>query len=262
MESVICISAAVKEELAGVKREMKIDEHLRLKSAEIWKGSWLGRNIVLLKTGIGGTKARQALTSLLEECSPQLILSIGYAGGTLQKLQPSSLILANNVLALSSNNEINFSQCQPVSAIGLNSEVLNRAKEILLQGKDSPSEGSILSVDQIVYNPENKQALGRLYNVVALEMETFQLAQLAQEKSIPFLSLRGISDSAEEELLNVSPMLSENGNVSFLKAGWFVLSHPGSMKDLLDLKKRAERTTQNLTNALKKILQAGGPSPL
>ncbi len=256
MESVICISAAVKEELAGVKREMEIEEQLRHKSAEIWKGRWLGKDIVLLKTGIGGTKARQALTYLLEKYSPELILSIGFAGGTIKTLQPSNLVLANKVLALSPGNEINFSQCQPVSAVDLNSAVFQKAKEILLQGKDTLQEGTILSVDQIVYNPENKQAIGHLYDVVALEMETFQLAQAAQEKSIPFLSLRAISDSAEEELLNVSPMLTEDGNVSFLKAGWFVLSHPGSMKDLLNLKKRADLTTQTLTNALKKLLRA------
>jgi|GEM_PF-335482 len=255
MESLICILGAVKEELAGVKREMKIENHTRRDSADFWQGSWLGNDIILLKTGIGGDRARQAITHLIETHSPDLILSIGYAGGAVKTLRPSNLFLANKVIALNPGEEINFNQARPVSSIDLDSTAYDKAKEILSSGKEQFHEGALLTVEQIVYNPENKQALGNLYNVSALEMETFQLASVAKEKGIPFLSLRAISDSAEEELLNVSPMLTQDGNVSFLKAGWFVLSRPGSMKDLLNLKKRSDRTTQSLTNALKKLLE-------
>jgi adenosylhomocysteine nucleosidase len=114
-------------------------------------------------------------------------------------------------------------------------------------------------VSEVASQPEKKRALQELFSAQAVDMETSALARLAAEKNIPFLSLRAISDSATDELMDVSPMLEPDGKVSPLKAGWYVMTHPGSLKNLLSLKDIAKKATDNLTQFLSEVL---GGKPL
>ncbi|QPJ66505.1 MAG: hypothetical protein G3M78_14300 [Candidatus Nitrohelix vancouverensis] len=255
MKRRVCIAAAVNEELAGIKGSMKIENRLSLDGSQAWQGSWAGCDLVLLRTGVGKLQARRAFQALLENCDPSLFISIGYAGGAQTDLRPGDLFLAQSAQALCEGQELNFVQAQSVEGLKLSGDFRAAAEKAAQMCKVSTHRGDLLSVEQIVYNPDSKQALGRLYDVSALDMETFYLASLCRERSLPFFSLRAISDAADEELLNVSPILSEDGKVSYLKAGWFVLKTPGVMKDLMQLRQRALGATENMTVFLRHFLQ-------
>jgi adenosylhomocysteine nucleosidase len=59
--------------------------------------------------------------------------------------------------------------------------------------------------------------------------------------------VRAISDSVEQEVLDSSSFLGGDGEISKLKAGWYVLTHPGSIASALSLRSQTQQATRNLT---------------
>ena len=114
--------------------------------------------------------------------------------------------------------------------------------------------GGLLSVNTVIHEPAAKRELGRSYCVQAVEMETSAIARVAEEKGLPLLSIRVISDNIEQELLDSSSFLGGDGEISTLKAGWYVLTHPGSIKSALSLRAQTRFATQSMTRFLSDLL--------
>ena len=118
--------------------------------------------------------------------------------------------------------------------------------------------GGLLTVDKAVLTPDGKRALASRHEVVAVDMETAALLKLADEKRLPFLSLRSITDTVDHELVDFSPCYDETGSVSKFKAGWYVLTHPEIIPKVRALRDSSRKATQNLTRFLEKLLTLPG----
>jgi len=107
--------------------------------------------------------------------------------------------------------------------------------------------GTWLTVDEVVATPPEKKALREKYSAAVVDMETSALAEEAEAHHLPFASVRAITDTADQELIDCSHLVAEDGDVSKLKAGWHILTHPGDLKGMIDLGKHAKVATANLT---------------
>ena len=105
-------------------------------------------------------------------------------------------------------------------------------------------------MDRVVNRPEEKKALGEDYDAIAIDMETSVLAQMTALRNLPFLSVRAITDTVDEELIDVSSFMAKDGQISLKKAGWYVLTHPRSIKTFISLQEVAHRGTKNMTEFL------------
>ncbi|GJL77575.1 MAG: 5'-methylthioadenosine/S-adenosylhomocysteine nucleosidase [Nitrospinaceae bacterium] len=252
MRHSICILGAVKEEIAGIKGRMKIERRHKFGKTDIWRGTWEGKRVILVRTGVGKKRAQEALTRVLDNFPISMVISIGYAGGTHPDLQTGDLLIADKVLAVPEDGKTP-------------KEVLTTAplteKAVGLQASDEPRfkfsihKGSLLTVETVIHRPEDKRALGERYDAMALDMETCELARIAAKRELEFLSVRAISDTVEQELVDVSSFMEKDGEISKLKAGWYVLTHPASLKTFIDLKDIAQQATKNLTEFLIEFLR-------
>ena len=77
----------------------------------------------------------------------------------------------------------------------------------------------------------------------------------AEARNIPFLSIRSITDTADQQLLDYAHLVKADGEVSKLKAGWHVLTHPGDLKSLVALRGHAQKATARLTEFLTLYLE-------
>lgn len=250
MKPAVCILGAVRQEIAGIKRRMNIDEQTRLGRADAWAGTWESTSIVLVRTGIGQARARDALERVLEKYSVSTVISIGYAGGLDPKLKVGDLVVAHRILGLGPEKE------QEAEEFFADPALVERALKLPVAADATAVGGDLLTVDRVVCDPESKRALLKHYQALAVDMETAALAKLAAEKPLPFLSVRAISDTAEQELLDVTSFVEADGQVSKLKAGWYVLTHPGSLKFLNDIRQHAGRATNVMTDFLAGFLKA------
>ena len=248
VENAICILGAVREEIAGIKGRMKIERKEKLGSADAFCGTWEGKNIVLVRTGIGKVRADGALAQVLKKYSPTMVISIGYAGGTHPDLKTGDLLVANKFLAGPKDDEL-------PEEIQTSSCLAGQADNFPSPEKYNVFKGCLLTMERVVNKPEDKKTLGENHGAMAIDMETSVLAQTAAVRNLPFLSVRAITDTVDQELIDVSPFMAKDGQISPLKAGWYVLTHPGSIPTFINLQEIAQYGTKNITEFLSGFLK-------
>ena len=243
MDRLICILGALREEINLIKVQMTVDEQLKLGQADAWIGNWEGVRIILVRTGIGKDFALSALEKVLNRVNPSLILSIGYAGGLDLKLKVGDVVLADHILKINT------------SLTDVGSYPINLKQLALLEGLTFPKKievyrGKLITVDQVVYDSAVKQELGSRYNAMAVDMETAMLVAYANDKNIIILSVRAISDTAKQSLVDVSSFVGNDGEVSKLKAGWYAMTHPNTVKNFISLRGQSRLASRNMTEFL------------
>ena len=248
MNETIAILGAVSEEIAGIKREINISDRVRLDKSEAWFGKYQGRNIVLVRTGVGRKRAQNATQQVIDKFNPEVIISMGYAGALTEVLNVGDLFVANTILSPESDST-SFEMDDP-----------KNLKWLELAKKTPPPEnvklkiGRLITVDMVVHTPKAKKELGSRFRAEAVEMETLEIALLARVNKIAFISIRGISDAVNHELIDCSSFLDSDGELSKLRAGWYVLTHPKSLKNAFSLRSNTQIATQNLTDFISRLI--------
>ncbi len=243
MNDCIAIFGAVKEEIAGIKRAMNISDHVRLGKTSAWPGKWGKQNIVLVRSGVGKQRAEDAALQVIDRFQPRALISTGYAGAVQPELNVGDLVIADTILEAKEEGKY-FSD----------PDWLGRARNIPCPDGVKTVVGGLLTVNTVIHDSATKRELGKRYSVQAVEMETSAIARVAEEQGLPLLSVRVISDRLDQELLDSSSFLGSDGEISNLKAGWYVLTHPGSIKNALSLRAQTQIATQALTKFLSDLL--------
>ena len=243
MDQPIFILGALQEEINQIRKLMIVKEQLKIGHVDVWVGSWEGVSIVLVRTGMGKDCALSALKEVLSRTVPALVLSIGYAGGLDLRLKVGDLVVADKVLEIDQN--ATFSKNYPV-----NPQELDLFIKLISQKKITVYRGTLITVNQVISNSSAKQELGSSHKALAVDMETSSLIGHCIEKQIPFVSVRAISDTMEQSLINTSSFADGEGKVSKIKAGWYAATHPHAIKNLISLRSQSQKATANLTEIL------------
>lgn len=107
--------------------------------------------------------------------------------------------------------------------------------------------GRLCTAPGIVATPADKARLFRESRCAAVEMESDVIAPLAARHQVPLLSLRAISDSAEETLdARFLRLVDAEGRPRVARAAGFVVMHPTKLPALL----RLQRSTALALSAL------------
>lgn len=139
----------------------------------------LGRHEVLVvHVGIGRESAEEVAGEVLREYEPWLWISSGFAGALDPELEGGDVFLAEN-------------QSAP--------EAFRRAVE-LDTGLDRVRTGRMVTSDFPVDSPAAKQALAAETSAMAVDMETEWILGVCSRREVPLLSIRAITDTAEQAL--------------------------------------------------------------
>ena len=248
MSETIAILGAVSEEIAGIKRKINISDRVRLDKSEAWFGKWHGKNIILVRTGVGRKRAKNATHQVIDKFNPEVIISMGYAGALTEGLNVGDLFVASTILSPESDST-SFEMGDP-----RNLKWLELAKTTPPPENVKLKVGRLITIDMVVHTPEAKKELGNRFGAEAVEMETLEIALLTRLNKIPFISIRGISDAVNHELIDSSSFLGSDGEISKLRAGWYVLTHPKSFKNAFSLRDNTQIATQNLTDFISRLV--------
>jgi len=243
MDQPICILGALREEINGIRRAVSVDEQLKAGQADVWKGNWEGTDIALMRTGVGKDCALNGLKEVLKLVNPSLILSIGYAGGLDSKLKVGDIVIADRVL-----EDTHSSQG---TGYTIGPDWLFRVEALTPPDGVTLHRGPLVTVEEPAVNPDSKRELGKRHGAIAVDMETSVLIAHATEENIPLLSVRAISDTADQSLVDVSSFIGEDGEVSKLKAGWYVATHPQTIKTFISLGVQSQKATKKMTEFLR-----------
>ncbi len=205
----------------------RLDGVLAIESPQgvVRQGGWKGLQVVLIEGGVGRECATRATQHLLEGHKPRWIISAGFAGALRPGLKRNDIVLATGLV------EPGGQRC----SIDLKMSADEAAKMPGLH------LGTLVTVDSLVRTSTEKRALGEQHGALAVDMETWAVAQVCREHKVRFLAVRVISDTVEDELPeDIERLVRQKSLGRQLGAAAAALwQRPASIKDMWQLKEAA-----------------------
>lgn len=199
--AMIIVAAAMKDELdAGLRL---CDRVVATEGAgsRLRHAVRLEKTIYFLRTGVGPDKAARRLSEALNEIVPELILTVGYAGGIDPELRLGDLVAVRNACEFRLNrqrpswDEVEVSA--PVALFGHEQLVAAAAAAGL-----RALSGDAMTSPYVLGNPAHKRLLHERFHAAIVDMETAALARVATERGVPISAVRVISDEASDTFLS------------------------------------------------------------
>ncbi len=189
-------------------------------------------NVVLIVSGAGCKAAARATEALIDGHRPELVVSAGFAGGLSSKLKRHDVLMADRLVDTSGGQLSIDMKADPAA--------LSRISGVHF--------GRLLTVDSVIRCADEKQALGKRYDAVAVDMESFAVAEVCRRRGVRFLAVRVINDTVGDELpVDVEYLLSRKTTAGRLGAAvGSVWRRPSSFKDLYRLRENAVAASDRL----------------
>jgi len=197
----LLIAAALSEEIKTALDLCRTRTKVSYGDMRIWSGTYRGRTIAFLKTGVGPVRAARKLDSLLKSFHPRRMLIIGYAGALSPELKVADLIVLRRTSAFG-EKEV---KRRPLDHLEADAGIeLYGSSELVSIGRDAGLQvhcGVGLTSPLIIGSPQQKRVLYQKFKTLAVDMETAALARVAQAGRIAAGCVRAVSDEADDDFL-------------------------------------------------------------
>lgn len=205
-------------EAQEVLRRMAVLETHRGEPFPCWRGRLAGMDVWLVGCLMGKVNAAMAAQAAVDRFRPAALLTCGSAGGLHPAVQPGDLVIGTHT----AQHDVGMNWGSRFVTLGVqfhhngrtgqrrrfpaDPSLLAAAQEAALSlphdGDGRPPQvhaGLIVTGDQAVFSSQRRQAILDTWQALAVDMESAAVAQVAAAHGIPWLAIRGISDSADEE---------------------------------------------------------------
>ena len=223
----IAILAALDEEIRAIRRALPEPP-----------------GVVLASTGDGPRRAAWGSALVLEQYRPLALIGAGIAGALSGSLAVGDIVASRRVRSSIGDT--------PAPDKGL----LQRA---LAGGK--AKAGTLVTVDRPVVSAGAKATLIAASGgdaVLAVDMESAAWAREAAVRGVPYLIVRVISDTVEEELPDFLPAcVGADGSIRRGDVARRALLHPGAWGTLFRMRRRLRDASEILGSFLAELVKAG-----
>lgn len=210
----IAVVCAMSTEVAPIKAQMNILKTFREDSATFYQAEFNGFPITIVQTGVGRDKATTATRRLLKLFKIHFVISTGFAGGLQKEINIGDLIISKNALYTK-----HVEHKEAVFKLPCDATFIRLAMDIGNEKGLKIHEGDVLTVDEMIAQSRVKMLLGENSSALAVDMETAFVGQIASNASIPFVSVRTISDDVKDDILvDYKRFVDEGGNVKIRSA--------------------------------------------
>lgn len=200
----IGIIGAMEVEVNDLTSRLENKKCETISGISFYTGKLLGKDVAIAKCGIGKVFAAMAAEIMILKFAPKLLVNTGVGGALAYGLRCGDIVVAEKLC----QHDMDTSPIgDPVGLVsGINKiwfETDTKAREILLSsGKElglSVKLGSIATGDRFVATKDVKNYIVDTFAASVCEMEGGAIAQVAFVNETPFVVVRAISDSADDE---------------------------------------------------------------
>jgi nucleoside phosphorylase len=194
---------------------------------EVRAGSINGRDVVATVTGMGTKLARAATVRLLDAVPVERVIVFGITGAVENETPIGTLILPETVV-----DGATWTEHKPEDL-----------------GAGTPS-GKMHTGDTLLTDPAVLSTL-RAKGVVSLDMETATIAEVCEERGIPWSVFRVISDRASDGSIDdeVFHLSNQDGTPNPAAVARYFLTHPQRIPKMMKLAQGAKRATELAADA-------------
>ncbi len=221
----------------------------------------------IVVSGIGPRNAERATRNATEGSRPSLVVSTGVAGALSPALRIGDVITAGEVIDETTGDRfpchnptdghVNTFGAPPSGGAVAKPSASGTPNSSL--ATSSPSGPvAILSVARMITSAEEKRSLAHTFAAVAVDMESAAIARVCRERSLPFATVRAISDTAEETIPPaVTTFFDPDGRLRFARIAAELVARPR----LLGTLRKLQRQTATACQSLAAFLEAAVWSP-
>ena len=200
----IGIIGAMEEEVAVLKQEMDIEETLEYASMQFCKGALCGRNVVIVRSGIGKVNAGICAQILADKFNVDVLINTGIAGSLDAAIDIGDMVISTDLVEHDMDATIfgdPLGQVPRMDTFSFPAEPSLVKKAVAANEEANPDiktfTGRIVSGDQFVSSAEVKEKLVKNFQAKCTEMEGAAIAHAAYLNKISCVIIRAISDKAD-----------------------------------------------------------------
>lgn len=168
------------------------------------KGKISGRDVVLLRSGIGKVNAAMAATIMHERYAPSFVINTGSAGGFSKELSVGDVVISTEIVYHDVDiTAFDYSYGQVPGMPQLfpaDPYLIRTVAEAVKQLDIQYNKGIIATGDSFMEDPAHVASIKKLFpKVIAAEMEGAAIAQVCYQYDKPFVIIRALSDIAGKD---------------------------------------------------------------
>ena len=198
------IIGAMEEEVAALKEDMIVEETVEQASMVFCRGVLCGKEVVVVKSGIGKVNAGICAQILVDRFHVDTLINTGIAGSLDAKIDIGDLVISTDALhhdmdAVNFGYEPGQIPRMDVLAFPADEELVKKAVEA--NQKANPEihtfTGRVASGDQFIAAGDVKDRIAEGFHPLCVEMEGAAIAQVAYLNKVSYVIIRAISDKAD-----------------------------------------------------------------
>ena len=193
---IIGIIVAMDKEFVRLKALLDNQKTERHNNIEFALGDIAGKTVVLQKCGIGKVNSAICAVELINNFSPNLVVSTGVAGGIDVEMNVTDVVVGTSYCYhdVYCGNECSYGQVQGMPLLFDTPDDIVK-KAVALSGNIRVWSGQIVSGDWFVDNREKMKTIKANFpDAKVVDMESCSIAQTCYVYGVPFVSFRIISD--------------------------------------------------------------------
>jgi adenosylhomocysteine nucleosidase len=204
---------AVRQEILPLLGALQREDQERNGEAILHLGSIAGRPVALAEVLIGPVNAALGAQALIARCEAACLISFGSAGALDGSLQPGALVIAQRAVAHDAGVFLGH-RFQPSGIMGRDRRGrtgLRQAFEadpgLVALGQSAAHKlgtpvhaGTVVTGNQAIFSTARKRWLRQTFGALVVEMETAAVAQTAVAHELPWVAVRAVSDTADDDL--------------------------------------------------------------
>ncbi|QEK11983.1 5'-methylthioadenosine/adenosylhomocysteine nucleosidase [Crassaminicella thermophila] len=229
----IGIIGAMDEEIQIVKEKMELKEKVELAGMTFYKGNLVGKDIVVVRSGIGKVNAAVCTQILISNFHVDAIINTGVAGAIHDELEVGDIVISKDVIE--HDFDVTGFGGYKLGQIPRMDEYIFKADEKLVKVAVEASKkesvkykttiGRIVSGDVFVACPDKKGFLWKEFEGYCAEMESAAIGHTCYLNKVPFVIIRAMSDKADGTAhVNFNEFVQESANNS-VEIVLYMLTH-------------------------------------
>jgi len=194
--------------------------------------------IAVVETGPGAALAARGTRALIDAHRPQWIISAGFSGSLVPTIVHSDLVVGTSIRS-PDGRELKFDlkfEADPDSGL---------------------HAGPLLTGEKILRTVTEKKLAATKTGCVAVDLESFSVADVCREAGQKFLAVRTISDDLTSDLpAEALAIFAAQGFRRWGAVAGSLFRRPSSAQDLWELRNQASRAAEALASFLPKLIRS------
>lgn len=203
----IGIIGAMEEEVAALKEAMEIQETVTKASMVFCKGILYGKEVVVVRSGIGKVNAGICAQILVDTFGVDVLINTGIAGSLDARIDIGDMVISTDAVHHDMDATV-FGD--PVGQVPRMDTLAFPADQVLVEKAKAANEkanpeihtftGRIASGDQFISSSEVKERIVNQFHALCTEMEGAGIAHAAYLNKVSYVIIRAISDKADNSV--------------------------------------------------------------